>query len=255
MPKRTAIIAEDEKPLRRHLRSRLEEVWPDLHIVAEAQNGEEALDLIGRHHPDIAFLDIQMPGLSGMEVAQRVAGSCRVVFVTAYDQYAVDAFETEAVDYLLKPVTRERLAKTISRLKSGITPSGPPSLQTLQGVERVLADMAEQEESSHLRWVRVQQGESVRLVPVDEICYFKSSDKYTVVRTAEGEFLIRKPIKALVRELDPDVFWQIHRGTVVNVSCIAGVSRSLTGRGVVRLKNLPESLTVSQPYMHLFKQM
>ncbi len=255
MPKTTAIIAEDEKELRKHLCARLQEIWPDLQIVGEAPNGEEALDLIARHQPDIAFLDIRMPGLSGMEVAQRMTGSCRVVFITAYDRYAVEAFENEAIDYVLKPVTRERLAKTVSRLKRTLSVSGPSSLDTLKGVERILAGLTQKEESRRLRWVRVQQRDSVRLIPVEEICYFKASDKYTVVRTETDEYLIRKSIRELSRELDPHVFWQIHRGTVVNVTCIANVSRSLTGRGVIRLKNLPDSLTVSQSYMHLFKQM
>ena len=251
----TAIIAEDEKELRNHLRSQLMAIWPELRIVGEARDGKEALELIERHKPHIAFLDIRMPGLSGMEVAQRVARSCRVVFVTAYDDYAVKAFENEAVDYLLKPVIRERLAKTVNRLKSRIGSSAPITPETLKGVERVLAGLAGQKGASHLRWIRVQQGGSLRLISVDEICYFKSSDKYTAVRTETGEYLIRKPIKDLIEELDPQIFWQIHRGTVVNIACIAGVSRSLTGKGAIRLKNIPDSLTVSQPYMHLFKQM
>ncbi len=255
MENTTAIIAEDEKELRNHLRSQLLEIWPELQIVGEARNGKEALELIERHGPDIAFLDIQMPGLSGMEVARKVARSCRVVFVTAYDEYAVKAFENEVVDYLLKPVTRERLGKTVSRLKSEITSPDPLALEALQGVERVLAGLTEHKSTNFLRWIRVQHEKSLQLIPVDEIYYFKSSDKYTVVRTETNEHLIRKPIKELIRELDPHLFWQIHRGTVVNVTRIAGVSRSLTGKGAVRLKNISDSLTVSQPYMHLFKQM
>jgi DNA-binding LytR/AlgR family response regulator len=223
--------------------------------VGEAPNGEKALDLIARHQPDIAFLDIRMPGLSGIQVARRMPESCRVVFITAYDQYAVEAFENEAIDYVLKPVTHERLAKTVNRLKRTLSDPSSFPIDTLKGVERVLSGLVQTEGGRPLRWVRVHQRDTVRLVPVDEICYFKASDKYTVVRTETDEYLIRKPIRELTQELDPHVFWQIHRGTVVNVTCIAHVSRSLTGRGVVRLKNLPDSLAVSQPYMHLFKQM
>lgn len=251
----TAIIAEDETPLRKHLRSALMKAWPELQIVGEAENGEEALMLITQHHPHIAFLDIRMPGLSGMDVAQRVPRSCRVVFVTAYDEYAVAAFEREALDYLLKPVTSERMSKTVGRLKRTFNTSNSGTLDHLKDVERVLRELRKHEIVEPLRWIRVQRGDRLQLISVDEIRYFKSSDKYTVVRTETDEHLIRKPIKALIKELDSNRFWQIHRGTVVNVSCIAGVSRSLTGKGTLRLKNIPESLSVSQTYMHLFKQM
>jgi DNA-binding LytR/AlgR family response regulator len=251
----TAIIAEDETPLRNHLRSELMKAWPELQVVGEAENGEEAVALMARHHPHIAFLDIRMPGLSGMDVAQRVPRSCRVVFVTAYDEYAVAAFENEALDYLLKPVTFERLKKTVGRLKRSLAASDADTLSNLKGVARVLAGLKEQQTVEPLRWIRVQRGDRLQLISVDEIGYFKSSDKYTVVRTETDEHLIRKPIKALIKELDSNRFWQIHRGTLVNVSRIAGVSRSLTGKGTLRLKNIPETLSVSQTYMHLFKQM
>ena len=251
----TAIIAEDETPLRNHLRSELMKAWPELRIVGEAENGEEALMLITQHHPHIAFLDIRMPGLSGMDVAQRAPRFCRVVFVTAYDEYAVAAFEREALDYLLKPVTSERMAKTVGRLKRTFTSLNAGTFNNLKDVEQVLRELKKHEIVEPLRWIRVQRGDRLQLISVDEIRYFKSSDKYTVVRTETDEHLIRKPIKALIKELDSNRFWQIHRGTVVNVSCIAGVSRSLTGKGTLRLKNIPESLSVSQTYMHLFKQM
>ncbi len=251
----TAIIAEDEAPLRNHLRLELMKAWPELQVVGEAENGEEALALMGQHRPHIAFLDIRMPGLSGMDVAQRVPRSCRIVFVTAYDEYAVKAFENEALDYLLKPVTPERLAKTVRRLKRIFSAPESATLENLKGVERVLAGLKKHEAFEPLRWIRVQRGDRLQLISVDEIRYFKSSDKYTVVRTETDEHLIRKPIRALIEELDSNCFWQIHRGCVVNVSCIAGVSRSLTGKGTLRLKNIPETLGVSQTYMHLFKQM
>jgi DNA-binding LytR/AlgR family response regulator len=248
----TAIIADDEAPLRQFLRTRLSEVWPELIISGEAQNGREALDLIERHHPDIAFLDIQMPGLTGMEVAEKITGACRIVFVTAYDAYAVEAFEKEAMDYLLKPVSNERLEKTVKRLKDALETGATVPVETLR---RLMIQISGNKESRCLRYVRLQHGDSVRLIPVDEVIYFKTQDKYTLVIAREGESLIRKPIRELAAELDPEKFWQVHRGTIVNVRFIDRVSRSLTGKGVVKLKERSETLTVSNRYMHLFRQM
>jgi DNA-binding LytR/AlgR family response regulator len=250
-----AIIADDEEPLRRYLKSRLAVVWPELVLCGEATNGLQALELIRVHRPQIAFLDIKMPGLSGMEVARKTTGSCWVVFITAYDQYAVEAFETEAVDYMLKPVTEERLEKAVSRLKKQITVSSasPPDLSQL--LDRLIAGLSQERERHPLKWVKVYDGKDIRLIPVDDVLYFKSSDKYTMIITPEGESLIRKPIKELALELDPDQFWQIHRGTIVNTKCIAHVSRTLAGHGVVRLKGRPETLKVSRKYMSIFKQM
>jgi DNA-binding LytR/AlgR family response regulator len=250
-----AIIADDEKQLRSHLKSMLLKVWPDLIICGEAINGREALELIEKQRPDVAFLDIRMPGLSGMEVAGKVAGSCWVVFVTAYDQYAIEAFENEAVDYLLKPVTRERLEKTVRRLKDQIASSTKPPSDFSEIVSRLIAKVQDIETPDYLQWLKVQQGDGIRLIPVDDVYYFKAADKYTMVITKEGESLIRIPIKDLADELDPDKFWRIHRGTIVNAGCISKVSRSLTGRSVIRLKDLPETLVVSRTYAHLFKQM
>jgi DNA-binding LytR/AlgR family response regulator len=250
-----AVIADDEKELRAYLRALLAEVWPDLVICGEAANGQEAVDLVGATHPQIAFLDIKMPGLSGMEVAKRIAGACRIVFVTAFDQYAVEAFERSAVDYLLKPVSKERLFLTVARLKEQMasSPAPPPDLADV--VEQLLARLPTKEAPPFLRWIRAQQKEHVRLIPVEEIDYFRAEDKYTVVATKEGESLIKKGIRELVQELDPDRFWQIHRGTIVNVSRIEKVSRSLTGRGVLKLKGRAETFTVGRNYLHLFKQM
>ena len=255
MQQTTAIIAEDEEALRNYLLSKLTQVWPELYILGAAENGEEALALIQRLRPDVAFLDIRMPGLSGMTVARRIIGFCRVVFVTAYDQYAVEAFETEAVDYLLKPVTRERLEKTVLKLKKTLHESALPSLENLAAIEKIVAGITGRGEGTYLRWVKVQQGTRIQLISVDDVCYFKADDKYTLVRTATGEFLIKRPIKDLAEQLDPALFWQIHRGTIVNVARIDGVSRFLTGRGIIRLKDVPETLTVSRSCMHLFKQM
>jgi DNA-binding LytR/AlgR family response regulator len=253
-----AIIADDEAPLRQFLRARLSEAWPELVICGEAENGPEALALIERDRPEIAFLDIKMPGLNGMEVAAKITRACRVVFVTAYAQHAVEAFEREAVDYLLKPVSLERLLQTVSRLKkemaadprSGHTPGISAEL-----LDRIIAGFSKRETPQHIQYVRVQQGDGIRLIPVDEVIYFKAGDKYTAVITRQGESLIRKPIKELAEELDPGQFYQIHRSTIVNVRFISRVSRSLTGRGVLRLKDHHESLMVSKRYMHLFRQM
>lgn len=250
-----AIIADDEKQLRSHLKSMLSKVWPDLKICGEARNGREALELVEKERPDIAFLDIRMPGLSGMEVAGKVAGSCWIVFVTAYDQYAIEAFEKEAVDYILKPVTRERLEKTAKRLKGHIASATKPPVDISLIIKRLMVDLQDMKTPGYLQWLKVQQGDGIRLIPVGEVYYFKASDKYTMVITREGESLIRKPIKDLADELDPDKFWRIHRGTIVNARCISNVSRSLTGRSIIRLKDLPETLMVSRTYAHLFKQM
>ena len=197
----------------------------------------------------------RMPGLSGMDVARKIAGACWVVFVTAYDQYAVEAFEHEALDYLVKPVTRERLERTVKRLQGQIASSSKPPLELSAIVEQLMTRLQERRTSEYLQLVHVQHGDGIRLIPVEEVCYFKASDKYTVVMTTEGESLIRKPIKELADELDPQKFWRVHRGTIVNVGRIDTVSRSLTGRGVLRLKDRPETLTISRQYIHLFKGM
>lgn len=250
-----AIIADDEKPLRTYLKALLSDVWKDLFVCGEAANGPEALSLIEKHRPEIAFLDIRMPGLSGMEVAAKIKGGCRIVFVTAYDQYAVKAFEHEAIDYLLKPVTRERLKMTVRRLQEHIpAPSAPPA-RLAETIERLISDLSDRQTPGYLQWIRTRHGDSMRLIPVDDICYFKATDKYTAVMTQEGESLIRKPIRDLVQELDPESFWQIHRGTIVNASCVDKIGRSFGGKLILKLKNRSETLTVSRTYARLFKQM
>jgi DNA-binding LytR/AlgR family response regulator len=250
-----AIIADDEKELRTYLKSLLSDVWPELIICGEAKNGKEVLALIETEKPRIAFLDIKMPGLTGMDVASKIAGICRIVFVTAFDQYAVEAFEREAVDYLLKPVSKERLIQTIGRLKNQLDASSQPPRQLSEVVEQLLARLPERGGPDYLRWIRTQHNDSVRLIPVEEVDYFMAEDKYTLVITKEGESLIKKSIKELSIELDPGQFWQIHRGIIVNISRIDKVSRSLTGRGTLKLKERSELLTVSRNYLHLFKQM
>lgn len=250
-----AIIADDEKELRIYLRSMLAEVWPELEIAGEAANGPDALELIDAHAPQVAFLDIKMPGLTGLDVARRIADQCHIVFVTAYDQYAVEAFEREAVDYLVKPVTQKRLKQTMQRLQKQMQKSATPPSGVSEILSQVLANIQNQTHANYLQWIKTQHKDSVRLIPVNDIDYFQADDKYTLVITVAGEFLIKKSIKELNEELDPQKFWQIHRATIVNVSKIEDVSRSLTGRGILKLKNRKESLTVSRQYLHLFKQM
>lgn len=250
-----AIIADDERELRNYLKTMLKEAWPELVICGEAANGDEALELVSLNRPQIAFLDIKMPGLSGMDVAKKIAHICRIVFVTAYDQYAVEAFEKEAVDYLVKPVMKERLEQTISRLKRQLEISDSPVRDISEIVGQVIKRLNDKEKAEYLRWIRIQVRDDTRLIPVDDVVYFKAEDKYTLVMTKDGESLIKKSIKGLAEELDPDHFWQIHRGSIVNVSKIDKVSRSLTGRGVLKLKGRSELLTVSRNYLHYFKQM
>ena len=245
-----AVIAEDEPVLRGALRDTLAKLWPDLVVCAEAEDGIEALRALSEHSPDILFLDIQMPGLSGLEVAKQASGKCHVAFVTAYDKYAVAAFEQGAVDYVMKPFSAARLATTVERLKAKVA-SAPASLD---GLLKALSD-ATKGAKEYLRWITASQGNDLRLITVEEVCYFQADNKYTLVVTPQQESLIRRPIKELIDELDPQMFWQIHRGTLVNVSAIAGVTRDMGGHPRVKLKERKETLAVSEPYYHLFKQM
>ena len=245
----TAILAEDEPLLRDELRQLLEQLWPQLQVVAEAEDGLEALHALEAQRPQVLFLDIQMPGLSGLDVARAASGRCHVVFVTAYERYAVAAFEQGAVDYLLKPFSPARLASAVARLQERLN-SMPAQLD---GLLRTLAEGAPKR--SYLRWINAAQGRDVRLVTTEEICYFRSCSKYTELVTAEGATLIRKTIRELLDELDPDVFWPIHRGVVVNANAIAAVHRKLNGQLEVRLKARPETLPVSEACAWRFRQM
>ena len=245
-----AVIAEDEPVLRVELRKTLTNLWPELIICAEAEDGVEALRALEEHAPDVLFLDIQMPGMSGLEVAKQASGKCHVAFVTAYDKYAVAAFEQGAVDYVMKPFSAARLATTVARLKEKMV-SAPASLD---GLLKALAQIANGAKE-YLRWITASQGDELRIITVEEICYFQADAKYTLVVTPERESLIRRPIKELIEELDPQTFWQIHRGTLVNVNAVAGVQREIGGRMRVKLKQRKETLPVSESYMHLFKSM
>jgi DNA-binding LytR/AlgR family response regulator len=244
-----AVIAEDEPILRAELREVLGRLWPELVICAEAEDGIEAVNALNAHSPDIMFLDIQMPGMSGLEIAKLASGRCHVAFVTAYDEYAVAAFEQGAVDYVMKPFSPARLASTVSRLKDKIA-SAPANLD---GLLKALAGSVTARE--YLRWITASQGNELRLITVEEIVYFQADSKYTLVVTPQQASLIRRPIKELVEELDPQVFWRIHRGTLVNVNAIAGVTRDIGGHLRIRLKHRKETLTVSESYVHLVRQM
>jgi len=234
--------------LRAQLRSRLAEAWPELSIVAEAENGEQALAFIDGHKPDIAFLDIRMPVMSGLDVAHMIGGRCHVVFVTAYDEYAVAAFDEGAVDYVLKPVSPERIAKVTARLRQRLT-MPPLDLTAL------LSRLALRDDAAPLKWIRASLGNVMQVIPVADVVYFQAEDKYTKVVTREAEALIKKPIKDLFDELDQEVFWQIHRATIVNLDAIARVERDWRDQPVITLKSRPEKLTVSRTFAHRFKAM
>ena len=250
MNRPTAIIAEDEPLLRSELRDALDALWPELEIRVEAENGVEAIRALGDVRADVLFLDIQMPGASGLEVARVASGKCHVVFVTAYDKYAVAAFEQGAVDYVMKPFSAARLATAISRVRERM--KGTPA--NLDGLLRVLAEQ-NKAGRQYLRWISVTQGRTVRLITTDEICYFQADNKYTTLVTLAGQSLISKTIKELAEELDPETFLQIHRGTIVNINAIATVHRDLHGRYKVRLKHRSEALQVSTSFAHLFRNM
>jgi DNA-binding LytR/AlgR family response regulator len=245
----TALVAEDESVLRDELCAHLAALWPELRIVAQADNGLEALQLLERHRPDVLFLDIQMPGLTGIEVARQAERRHHVVFITAYDAHAVAAFERGAVDYVLKPYTTARLAESVRRVKERLG-GAPPAL------DEVLREIAAASQPrDHLRWINASSGTEVKVITVDEVCYFRADAKYTLVMTAEGEALIRRPLKELVEQLDPAQFWQVHRSTIVNANAISGVGRDFRGRVHLKLKARRETLAVSEQHEHLFRSM
>ncbi len=286
----TAVLADDERLMRDQLRARLTEVWPELDIVAEAKNGLEAVQLVDVHRPDIVFLDIRMPGLTGVDAARQIAqlgprtnestnesadGSNdgnnndddgepllpEIVFITAYDQYAVEAFEQGVVDYVLKPAERDRLLLTVQRLQQRLAArragleADAPARPLQQLLHQLSAQMNPGKAASYLQWIQATVGQTIQMIPVEEVLFFVSDEKYTRVQTAQVEALIRKPIKELVDELDPQLFWQIHRSTLVAVKAISGVTRDFRGRQIVSVKGHNEKLEVSRSYTGLFKGM
>jgi DNA-binding LytR/AlgR family response regulator len=253
-PAPTAVIVDDERLMRQQIVGRLKEAWPELVIVGEAANGREAIATVQSLQPDVVFLDINMPELDGIKAAQALAGKVHLVFVTAHDQYAVRAFDQGAVDYLLKPVDPERVALACSRLRERLADKPDPMNDLLaQLSQRLGGENVKPRE--YLRWVQASVGANLRMIPTREILFFRAEDKYTRVQTEGFEALIRKPIKDLLEELDPNEFWQIHRSTVVRVDAVTQVSRTLAGKQLVHLKGSDEKLEVSRSFNHLFKQM
>jgi DNA-binding LytR/AlgR family response regulator len=253
---RTCVIAEDEALLRQALLEQLARAWPQLQVLAACEDGASALEAIAEHEPHVAFLDIRMPGLTGLDVAAaaaQVSPRTQIVFVTAYDQYAVDAFERGAIDYLLKPISADRLDATVQRLQARAALPDADALAAL--LDQLGRRMSRDEAGEPLTWLTASAGRETRLILVDDVAYFRADNKYTTVVTADGEALLRTPIRELLARLDPTTFKQIHRSTIVNLKAIAGIVRDDSGRGTVRLKSRPETLSVSTPYMALFRHM
>jgi DNA-binding LytR/AlgR family response regulator len=266
-----AVIADDERLMREQLHNRLAEVWPELQIVAEARNGLEAVELVAQHRPELVFLDIRMPGLSGVDAARQIAQMPvaddeqlpEIVFITAYDQYAVLAFEQGVCDYVLKPAERERLLLTTQRIRARLARRGTPEAMTdadrAPPIQQLLHKLAAQLNPAaaprYLDWIQASVGQGIQMIAVAEVLFFISDEKYTRVQTPGTEALIRKPIKELIDELDPAVFWQIHRSTLVNVQAITSITRDFRGRQIVSVRGHPEKLEVSRSYAHLFKGM
>ncbi|WP_426287450.1 LytR/AlgR family response regulator transcription factor [Luteibacter sp. E-22] len=251
------IVAEDEKLLAAALQRELAIAWPELDVLEVAEDGGAALEAIAAHRPEIAFLDIRMPGLTGMEVAAAAAEASPdtlIVFITAYDQYAVDAFERGAVDYLLKPVTSDRLAQTVARLRSRLADAARHVERTAR-IARDIGAHFDRPPDEPLTWLTASTGRATRLILVEDVIYFRADNKYTLVATAEGDALLTRPIRDLLRQLDPKIFRQIHRSTIVNLRQVASVEREDTGKGCLRLRGRPETLSVSQPFMAIFRAM
>ena len=250
----SAIIADDEDTLRDSLKRELNNLWPELVITGEAGNGIDALSLIKREQPDVAFMDIKMPGLTGLNVANFIDRNTHVVFVTAYNEFAVKAFELEALDYLLKPLSTNRLARTVARLKDKLSRADSVTGNDWAAVMRQISHAIELD-NNYIRWIKASHNDKVHIIPVDDIRCFKSDNKYTAVVTHDREWLIRKPVKDLEAELDTQVFWRVHRGIIVNVSFITYASRTLNGGYKLQMLDIKEPIVVSRAYSHLFKQM
>lgn len=250
-----ALIADDEPPLARHLQRELATLWPELQFAPLARHGLEAAEQIAALRPDVAFLDIQMPGLTGLEVAQGIDGPTRVVFVTAYDDYAVQAFEQQALDYLLKPVKTDRLQRCVQRLQQAVQTTAPPDARLATALAQLLPAGGRVAPPQRLRWIRASAGEVMHQIPIEQVLFFQADDKYTCVQTAQAEHLIRTPIVDLLPQLDPEVFVQVHRSTVVNLTHLTGTRRDEASRLFVRLRDFPREIPVSRAYVHLFRAM
>jgi len=257
MTRPTALIADDEPLLRERLRSHLSRLWPELEVVAQARNGREAIELFDAHGPRIVFLDVHMPGLNGVDAARAVARRAEVVFITAHEQYAVEAFAQGALDYIVKPFDEGRLADTVSRLRQRLESPAPPPDGAVESVlDRLSAELRRRAPGrSWLQWIRASVGSGIRLIPVDQVAFLRSDEKYTLVAWEGGEALIRKTIRELADELDPECFVQIHRSVIVNLRCVSRIERGLNETAEVRLKDREEVLPVSRSYLHLFRQM
>ena len=256
LPAPTAVVADDERLMRDQIITSLKQAWPELVIVGEASNGREAVAMVQSLDPDIVFLDISMPGMDGIQAAQALAGQAHVVFVTAHDQYAISAFQHGAVDYLLKPASAdpERVALTCERLRARLKQAPDPMNDLLAQLSQRLGSGGVKPRE-YLRWVQASVGANIRMIATGDILFFRAADKYTRVQTRSFEALIRKPIKELIDELDPDEFWQIHRATVIRVDAVEQVSRNFRGNQVVHVKGSDEKLEVSRTFNHRFKQM
>jgi len=247
-----AIIADDESLLRDELKRLLSKLWPELEIIDLYENGTDALAGITAHTPDIAFLDIQMPGMDGLEVASNAPEITYIVFITSFDHYAVEAFEKNAIDYLLKPIDEERLSKTIDKLEKQLSSHNNYGLGNK--ISEIRSDIQQQKQEP-LKWIKALKGELVHMIHIDDILFFNADQKYTSAHTTDGEFIIRTPITRLEEMLDNNIFWRIHRGTIVNVNYIKNARRTRDGRYILKLKNSDDMLDVSRSYAHLFKQL
>jgi DNA-binding LytR/AlgR family response regulator len=252
----SALIADDEPLLREHLRSHLADLWPALQIVEEARNGHEAVEMFDIHQPDVVFLDVHMPSLNGIDAAKSIARRAHIVFCTAYEQYAVQAFEQGAIDYLLKPIVDTRLADTIARLQQRLVQPVEVSANLDALLDRMSNDLRQRYQARHyLQWIKASVGNSVRLIPVEQVAFLRSDEKYTLVAWDGGEALIRKGLRELGDELDPEHFAQIHRSVIVNFHYVSEVVRGLNETAELQLRGRPDKLPVSRSYLHLFRQM
>jgi DNA-binding LytR/AlgR family response regulator len=257
MNTKTALVADDEPLLRDRLVAQLARLWPELTIVAQARSGREAVELFDEHNPDIVFLDVHMPGMNGVEAARCIGRRAQVVFVTAFEHYAVEAFKQGAIDYVVKPLDEERLAETVARLKERLTETPAAAQADMDTILQTIAQQlkAQAVPQPRLNFIKASVGNSVRMIPVDEVVYFRSDTKYTLVVWAEGEALIRKTIKELADELDTEKFAQVHRSIIVNLTQVSHVQSGANETANLSLKGRAEQLPISRSYLHLFRQM